>query len=175
MCVRRCRYIPEQHGGPAAKHAKARELLYGCQDGRLVQLLVDAGTVRQGFTIQGSTGGSKESMRGAITAIHCGADYSKVCYKQAAAVTSSVVTCNCQYYRDGSMPSECFPLPPGVPWHILREAVNATLAGYLAFWVLRFLHCMVQASLQPDCILWRCTAHSPVWLADWLCRHCDRP
>lgn len=71
------RYVAEQHGGPAAKHAKARELLYGCQDGRLVQLLVDAGAVRQGFVIH-SKPSSKESMKAAVTAIHCGADYSKV-------------------------------------------------------------------------------------------------
>lgn len=74
MC---CRYVPEPHGGTAARHAKARELLYGCQDGRLVQLLVDAGAVRQGFVINGAPD-SKEGMRSAITAIHCGADYSKV-------------------------------------------------------------------------------------------------
>lgn len=36
---------------PAARHAHARELLYGCQDGRVVQLLVDASTVRQGCVI----------------------------------------------------------------------------------------------------------------------------
>lgn len=69
--------MAEQHGGPAAKHAKARELLYGCQDGRLVQLLVDAGAVRQGFVIH-SKPSSKENMKAAVTAIHCGADYSKV-------------------------------------------------------------------------------------------------
>jgi hypothetical protein len=76
--LRCCRYCPEPHGGTAAKHAKARELLYGCQDGRLVQLLVDAGAVRQGFVIPGGAPGSKEGMRAAVTAIHCGADYSKV-------------------------------------------------------------------------------------------------
>lgn len=69
--------MPEPHGGPAARHAKARELLYGCQDGRLVQLLVDAGAVCQGFIIQGPPG-SKEGMRAAVSAVHCGADYSKV-------------------------------------------------------------------------------------------------
>lgn len=71
------RYVPEPHGGTAARHAKAKELLYGCQDGRLVQLLVDAGAVRQGFVIHGAPG-TKEGMRSAVTAIHCGADYSKV-------------------------------------------------------------------------------------------------
>lgn len=67
--------MAEPHGGSAARHAKARELLYGCQDGRLVQLLVDAGAVRQGFVL---TPPGKEGMKAAITAIHCGADYSKV-------------------------------------------------------------------------------------------------
>jgi hypothetical protein len=88
-CLRR--YVPEPHGGTAARHAKARELLYGCQDGRLVQLLVDAGAVRQGFVIHGAPG-TKESIRSAVTAIHCGADYSKVglhacgrqCWRQLA-------------------------------------------------------------------------------------------
>lgn len=72
-----CRYVAEQHVPPAARHTNARELLYGCQDGRLVQLLVDASTVRQGFVIQGSQG-SRGGFRAAVTAIHCGADYSKV-------------------------------------------------------------------------------------------------
>jgi hypothetical protein len=57
-------------------HSNLRELLYGCQDGRLVQLLVDAGTVRQGFVTPGQS--SSGSVRAAVTAIHCGADYSKV-------------------------------------------------------------------------------------------------
>lgn len=52
-----------------------KELLYGCQDGRLVQLLLDADTVRQGFVIQGQAG---KGSRAAVAAIHCGADYSKV-------------------------------------------------------------------------------------------------
>ena len=73
-CV--CRYVAEPHGGSGARHAKARELLYGCQDGRIVQLLVDAGAVRQGFVL---TPPGKEGMKAAVTAIHCGADYSKVC------------------------------------------------------------------------------------------------
>lgn len=77
--------MPEPHGGTAAKHAKARELLYGCQDGRLVQLLVDVGAVRQGFVIHGAPG-SEEGMRSAVTAIHCGADYSKVRERGCAAV-----------------------------------------------------------------------------------------
>lgn len=55
--------------------ANVRELLYGCQDGRLVQLLLNAQTVRQGFVIPGS---SSQEARAAVTAIHCGADYSKV-------------------------------------------------------------------------------------------------
>lgn len=77
--------MAEPHGGTAAKHAKARELLYGCQDGRLVQLLVDAGAVRQGFVIHGAPG-SKQGMRSAVTAIHCGADYSKVRVRGYSAV-----------------------------------------------------------------------------------------
>ena len=76
LCVAR-RGIADRHGVSAARHAKARELLYGCQDGRIVQLLVDAGAVRQGFVL---TPPGKEGMKAAVTAIHCGADYSKVCF-----------------------------------------------------------------------------------------------
>jgi hypothetical protein len=36
---------------------------------------VDAGAVRQGFVL---TPPGKEGMKAAVTAIHCGADYSKV-------------------------------------------------------------------------------------------------
>jgi hypothetical protein len=97
------RFVAEQHVPPSARHASARELLYGCQDGRVVQLLVDAGTVRQGFVIQGhgaaappgdapSPAAAPEGQgalppaagpairgpsRAAVTALHCGADYSK--------------------------------------------------------------------------------------------------
>jgi hypothetical protein len=69
------RYVAEAHGPSAAKLSNASELLYGCQDGRVVQLLVDAGAVRQGFTIQAP---DAREARAAVTAIYCGADYSKV-------------------------------------------------------------------------------------------------
>lgn len=70
--------MPDVHGpaAVAAARSNSRELLYGCQDGRLVQLLVDASTVRQGFLIPGQS--STGDVRAAVTAIHCGADYSKV-------------------------------------------------------------------------------------------------
>jgi hypothetical protein len=48
------------------------ELLYGCEDGQVVQLMVERGAVRQGFTIPPPPGG------GEVRALHCGADYSKV-------------------------------------------------------------------------------------------------
>jgi hypothetical protein len=47
------------------------ELLYGCEDGRVVQLMVERGAVRQGFTVPPPPGG------GEVRALHCGADYSK--------------------------------------------------------------------------------------------------
>uniref|UniRef100_A0A383VGJ7 Bardet-Biedl syndrome 7 n=1 Tax=Tetradesmus obliquus TaxID=3088 RepID=A0A383VGJ7_TETOB len=51
------RYVADVHGpaAAAAAHSNVRELLYGCQDGRLVQLLVDGSTVRQGFVIPGQS------------------------------------------------------------------------------------------------------------------------
>lgn len=52
--------------------AGSLELLYGCEDGRVVQLMIEPGAVRQGFTIPPPAGG------GAVRALHCGADYSKV-------------------------------------------------------------------------------------------------
>jgi hypothetical protein len=78
MCTCCGRYVADVHGpsAAAAAHSTVRELLYGCQDGRLVQLLVDASTVRQGFVIPGQS--SSGDVRAAVTAIHCGADYSKV-------------------------------------------------------------------------------------------------
>ncbi len=57
---------------PARFPAGSHELLYGCEDGRVVQLMVDRGAVRQGFVIPPPAGG------GAVRAMHCGADYSKV-------------------------------------------------------------------------------------------------
>jgi hypothetical protein len=89
------RYVADVHGpaAAAAMHSNVRELLYGCQDGRLVQLLVDAGTVRQGFVIPGQN--SSGTVRAAVTAIHCGADYSKVrCNVNAVCCSArSEVTC----------------------------------------------------------------------------------
>lgn len=100
------RYVPEQHVPPSARHANACELLYGCEDGRIVQLLVDAATVRQGFVIhQGSQPGAAAhagseagapagvvagggSSSATVTAIHCGADYSKVWKASVLALTA---------------------------------------------------------------------------------------
>ncbi|KAI8469474.1 MAG: hypothetical protein J3K34DRAFT_522137 [Monoraphidium minutum] len=56
-----------RHRFPAASH----EVLYGCEDGRVVQLMVERAAVRQGFTIPAPPGA------GAVRVMHCGADYSK--------------------------------------------------------------------------------------------------
>eukprot|EP00878_Enallax_costatus_P024904 GHUV01026605.1.p1 GENE.GHUV01026605.1~~GHUV01026605.1.p1 ORF type:complete len:268 (+),score=64.63 GHUV01026605.1:461-1264(+) len=74
------RFVTDVHGPAAGSSTNLRELLYGCQDGRLVQLLLDSKTVRQGFVIQR---GSSQEPRAAVSAIHCGADYSKVCAQPA--------------------------------------------------------------------------------------------
>ncbi len=65
------------------RHPNAKELLYGTEDGRVVQLLLDGNDVREGFTIKppvqmrrnASSGGMA---LGAVRSIYCGADYSKV-------------------------------------------------------------------------------------------------
>lgn len=67
-CVR---YIPDSHD-MQHKFPSAKEVLYGTEDGHVVQLLVDSTAVRQGFTIPSGGG------MGAVRSIHCGADYSKV-------------------------------------------------------------------------------------------------
>lgn len=54
----------------------SHELLYGCDDGRVVQLMVERGAVRQGFTITPPPGA------GAVRSMHCGADYSRVRSRQ---------------------------------------------------------------------------------------------
>jgi hypothetical protein len=77
-----CSYVTDVHG-PAGAGGAAQELLYGCEDGRLVQLLVEGGAVRQGFIIPDGRGSSSAQVgssmpSGMVTTIYCGADYSKV-------------------------------------------------------------------------------------------------
>lgn len=50
----------------------AVELLYGRDDGAVTQLMVEAGAVREGFTLPAPPGA------GAVRALHCGADFSRV-------------------------------------------------------------------------------------------------
>lgn len=52
--------------------AGSQELLVGCEDGSVAQLMIEPAAVRQGFVIPPQPG------RGAVRALHCGADYSKV-------------------------------------------------------------------------------------------------
>ncbi|GBF98424.1 hypothetical protein Rsub_10489 [Raphidocelis subcapitata] len=64
-------HVADSHDPRHRFPAGSIELLYGCEDGRVVQLAVEPGAVRQGFTIPPPPGG------GAVRALHCGADYSR--------------------------------------------------------------------------------------------------
>ena len=65
-------YTPDSHDPLRKFPAAAKQVLYGCEDGRVVQLMVDSGAVRQGFTITPPAGA------GAVRCLYSGADYSKV-------------------------------------------------------------------------------------------------
>lgn len=63
---------PCAHPAPHRFPAGSQELLVGCDDGSVVQLMVEPAAVRQGFVIPAQQG------RGAVCALYCGADFSKV-------------------------------------------------------------------------------------------------
>lgn len=64
-------YTTDTHDPLHKFPAGSKQLLVGCEDGRVIQLMLDASAVRQGFTI--SSPGA-----GAVQALYCGSDYSKV-------------------------------------------------------------------------------------------------
>jgi hypothetical protein len=65
-------FTPDSHDPQHKFPAAAKQVLYGCEDGRVVQLMVDSGAVRQGFTIPAP------AQAGAVRCLYSGADYSKV-------------------------------------------------------------------------------------------------
>lgn len=62
------RYIPDSHD-PQHRYPSARELLYGTSAGTVVQLLMEADSARQGFTLPNT------KKLGAISAIYSGGRY----------------------------------------------------------------------------------------------------